>query len=98
MLLHIFRLIVMSSNSSSSRNKRVRCPHCDEFLSRSSYYQHKQLYFDETLQKWKDNRHDDAIPESKRLRGPALSSLVSFEFSPNCGPSGSLFVCVELLS
>ena len=78
--------IVMSS--SSSRNpKRVHCPHCDEFLSRSSYYQHKQLYFDETLQKWNKDDHNHAACESN----PPLSSWVSFEFSPSCCPAGSIY-------
>ena len=52
--------------------KRLYCPHCDEQLSRSLYYQHKQLYYDSTQHEWKKYR-----PTT-----PTVSD-VNFEFSPD---------------
>ena len=53
--------------------KRVHCPHCDDYISKSLFYQHKHLYYDENKQEWRSN--DDSIV------APA-STFVSFEFSP----------------
>lgn len=59
--------------ASRSQRKRVYCPHCDEYVSRSLFYQHKQLYFDELQQEWMG------------ITDTAASSLppeVVFEFTP----------------
>ncbi len=29
------------------------CPHCEKYICRNSYYQHKQLYYCETTEQWK---------------------------------------------
>ena len=59
----------------SVQRKRVRCPHCDEYISRSLFYQHKQLFFDEDLQKW-NQASDLNINTSEDIQP------ISFEFNP----------------
>ena len=69
----------MATNSTSSASnaqyrKRLYCPHCDEHVSRSLYYQHKQLYFDSTQHQWKRYRTSTST---------CTPSDVNFEFSPD---------------
>ena len=75
----------MAANSTSSASnaqcrKRLYCPHCDEHVSRSLYYQHKQLYFDSTQHQWK---------RCKPSASTCTPSDVNFEFSPDEDHRGS---------
>ena len=67
-------------SSSANPRKRVYCPHCDEYLSKSAYYQHKLLYYDEAIQKWSTEIRVSAT--SQAPLGVNSSDWVSFEFSP----------------
>ena len=62
--------IEMAANKKSS-NKRVLCPQCEDFVARSLYYQHKQLYYDSSNEKWKEMKSTDKT-----------TFTVNFEFSP----------------
>ena len=42
---------------SGNPRKRVFCPHCQEFVSRSTYHSHKQLYY--SSQQWKKSGEFD---------------------------------------
>lgn len=55
--------------------KRVFCPHCEDYIARSAYYEHKHLYYDDIQNIW--------LPESKEQLQD-----VSFEFSPGSSPVG----------
>ena len=37
---------------SSASKKLVLCSHCDEYVSKRTYYRHKRLYFDTQSRKW----------------------------------------------
>lgn len=52
------------------QRKRVYCPHCEEYVSRSLFYEHKNLHYDESGQKWRSNRTNQDLQ-------------VSYEFSPS---------------
>ena len=68
---------------SANPRKRVYCPHCDEYLSKSAYYKHKLLYYDEALQEWSGSEvHASASHTSQAPLGVNSSDWVSFEFSP----------------
>ena len=56
--------------------KRLYCPHCGDYVSKSVYYNHKKLHFDSRRKRWKQ--------ESSRMtaRSELNRSIVSFEFSP----------------
>lgn len=66
----------MDRSAASLRRKRIHCPHCDEYISKSLFYQHKHLYFDETVQQWKKSRH---LGDS----GYFNPELATFEFTPD---------------
>ena len=57
--------------------KRVFCPHCEDYIARSSYYQHKHLYYDDIQNIW--------LPQSGSTE---QLQDVSFEFSPSPNPVG----------
>ncbi len=42
---------------SENPRKRVFCPHCKEFVSRTTYYAHRQLYYDN--KHWKNQGEFD---------------------------------------
>lgn len=60
--------------------KRVYCPHCDDYIARSLYYQHKHLYYDEIRRSWLPNVRESA--EQLQLD----EDIVSYEFSPSRSP------------
>lgn len=60
----------------SDQRKRVYCPHCDNYISRTSFYGHKLLHFDDTQQVWR-----------KESEESIAGVQVSFEFSPECSTS-----------
>ena len=62
----------MASISRCQERKRVYCPHCKDYVSRSLFYGHKQLYYDENLHKW------DAVTSTSAVHQPE----VTFEFTP----------------
>ncbi len=62
----------VGSASNAQCRKRLYCPHCDEYVSRSLYYQHRQLYFDSTQHHWERPSSSTYTP-----------SDVNFEFSPD---------------
>lgn len=63
----------LEAERDSESRKRLYWYHCHKYLSKSTFYQHKQLYFDEEgAKKW------------KRAAG---RRWVSFEFSPNYAES-----------
>ena len=66
--------IIMATKS----RKRVFCPHCNDYISRSLYYQHRHLYYDEDRSIWCGNADSD----DNNLQD------VSFEFSPSNSPVG----------
>lgn len=51
--------------------KRVLCGHCDELVSRSTYYQHKRLYFHVQSQKWSKERVFNSVPDDFMFEGDA---------------------------
>ena len=52
--------------------KRVFCPHCDDFVSKSLYYRHKHLYFENENRIW-----------TRMQPNNSSEFCVSFEFSPD---------------
>ena len=36
--------------------KLVLCGHCDEYVSKSTFYQHRRLYYNFRTQKWSQSR------------------------------------------
>ena len=56
------------ANDSLAR-KRVYCPHCKDYVSKSHFYQHKHLYYDEIQKAWLQSEQ-------------AEQEVISFEFSP----------------
>ena len=70
MVIEIEMAAEMAANKKSS-NKRVFCPHCEDFVARSLYYEHKQLYYDSSNKKWKEMKSTDKT-----------TFTVNFEFSP----------------
>lgn len=68
------------ASSASRPRKRVYCPHCCEYISRSLFYQHRQLYFDQSKNHWK--RSENLRPNSE-IRHYHDYSDVCFEFSPD---------------
>lgn len=60
---------------------RHLCGHCNENLSKTVYYQHKRLYYDQRSRKWHKNRirYDDTItvdafvPTADPVPGPETS-------------------------
>ena len=59
-----------------TKSKRVYCPHCDEYVARSLYYLHKQLYFDCNRETWKRSVTIEGSDKLKR------GFTINFEFSP----------------
>lgn len=57
----------------AEQRKRVHCPHCNEYVSRSIFYQHKQLYFDDFRQRYTDHDYPHQI------------TPIAFEFAPDGG-------------
>ena len=55
----------------AQQRKRIYCPHCDEYVARTVFYQHKQLYFDDTQQIYTDHDYPQQV-------GP-----IAFEFTPD---------------
>ena len=43
--------------------KLVLCGHCDEYVSKRTYYQHRRLYFNVASRKWSKNRVFNLIPD-----------------------------------
>lgn len=78
----------MAERRNTSSRKRVYCPHCEEHISRSHFYQHKHLYYDENLQDW---RCDRSVQHTEQD--------VFYEFSPSNSPIDytSLGEGIELL-
>lgn len=51
------------------QGKRVYCPHCDDYICKSMFYEHKHLHYDEEKQEWRSWSNEHSLS-------------VSFEFSP----------------
>ena len=45
-----------SSSTAIVNRKRYYCGHCDEYLSKTVYFQHRRLYFEVKCQKWSKKR------------------------------------------
>ena len=45
---------------------RLHCGHCDEYLSKTVYYQHKRLFYDRRSKKWSKHQvyGDDSLAET----------------------------------
>lgn len=69
----------MEAENSTFAKKRYYCEHCDEYLSRTIYFKHKQLYFDVNTKKWKSSSEEVSNERS---------FSVQLEFRPGM-PSGS---------
>lgn len=52
----------MAANDLSK--KRVLCNHCQDYVSKRTYYDHKRLYFDTRSQKWSDKRVFNPLPDA----------------------------------
>ncbi len=46
----------MMSGSDASRTPKYWCGHCDKVLSKTTFYQHKKLYYDSTKSVWSKER------------------------------------------
>ena len=36
-----------------SGGRRIYCPHCKDYLSKSAYYRHRRQFFDRTKKEWR---------------------------------------------
>ena len=36
-----------------SSGRRIYCPHCKDYLSKSAYYRHRRQFFDRTKKEWR---------------------------------------------
>ena len=46
----------MAERSSLAGAKRFFCEHCDQELSKTSYFKHKKLFYDKKCRTWKKER------------------------------------------
>ena len=54
------------SNRKKRRQKcRQRCGHCQQFLSKSQFHEHRRLYFNSSLNQWKtiEDASKSSVPE-----------------------------------
>lgn len=47
---------VAPHSSATLEKNRVYCPHCDKKLSKTTFYAHKRLYFNQLTRKWSKSR------------------------------------------
>lgn len=48
--------LLLSQLKMSESRKRLFCPHCDEFVSKSTLYHHRSLYYREDIgEPWMNN-------------------------------------------
>lgn len=62
-------LLMMATSSGSNSRKRLFCGHCKEYVSKSLFYKHKQLYYDEKEKKWCKERVIDCTSASNFVFG-----------------------------
>lgn len=67
-----------TSNSETSSKKMVLCGHCNDYVAKRTYYQHRRLYFDTRSREWSDKRvfnHVDVeVPFNLEHRQSSLHS------------------------
>lgn len=87
----------MAERPSRVCRKLVKCGHCDEEVSRRTFYQHKRLYFDPTSKVWnRDKRvfHDSGSsisdPDFEHLSQGSNSVAASTEPSLHQNDEGTL--------
>ena len=53
---------MLQKMAANVKTKRYLCGHCNEWLSKTSYYNHRKLYYDTKARNWSTNcvgRDDD---------------------------------------
>ena len=53
----------------SSTTKRYFCDHCEQELSKTSYFKHKRLFYDRTSERWQKERvhYNDSSEDFKEF-------------------------------
>lgn len=61
----------MSSRSQSrlSKQSRLWCGHCNEYLSRAAFWKHRKAYYDVNSERWTTTKDDAATSEQEAKRG-----------------------------
>jgi hypothetical protein len=44
------------ATSTVKERKRLYCGHCEDYVSKTLYYKHKQIYYDDRSKKWSKER------------------------------------------
>ena len=73
----------MSSAVRSRLNKqsRVFCGHCNEYLSRATFWRHRRLYYDVHSERWTAEAKDYAQQLKQNAKRPKCASELSEETS-----------------
>ena len=64
----------------SAGSKRLYCGHCKEFVCKTTYHQHKRLYYDKSNKRWSSEQV--FAVGSKSTQAAFLSTLYSSSMDP----------------
>lgn len=67
--------------------KRILCSHCNEYLCKTVYFQHKRLYFDKAVNEWLPTR----VFEKSALHEQAFRPYS--QTGPSPGSTEPMFEC-----
>ena len=60
--------------------KRLYCGHCEDYVSKTLYYKHKQIYYDDGNKKWSKERVLDNASSTFVFSTGSLNDYNSGEF------------------
>ena len=67
--LQLYLAMIMSATSNNTRLwQRKYCPHCDETVSKSTYYRHRSEYYDGNM--WKTSKSQS--PDSNEVEANTM--------------------------
>ncbi len=46
-----------NDNSAGRRRRRIFCPHCEEYVSKTTYYRHRDSHYDVQKNEWRSGHY-----------------------------------------